>query len=269
MYLVFDIGGTKMRVAYSSDGNNFDEPLIVSTPQDVNEGMSVFRELVSRAAAGRVVHKVIGGVPGPLDPMRSKLLAAPHLSGWVKYPIKDALSAICKTEVLLENDAALVALGEASVGAGKGHRIVAYITVSTGVGGCRIVGGRIDENALGFEIGHQIIHTNGPVYLEDLISGAALEREHGKRVTEISDKLVFDKAAEYLAYGINNLIVHWSPNVVVIGGFLAHIIPLDLVRAHINRVVRIFPIKPPIERTVLGDTGGLHGALAYAKYIAI
>jgi glucokinase len=52
-------------------------------------------------------------------------------------------------------------LGEAVFGAGKGREIVVYMTISTGVGGARIVGGKIDASAMGFEPGHQIIDACG------------------------------------------------------------------------------------------------------------
>ena len=39
----FDIGGTKMRIALSRDGVSFDTPVIVSTPKDFEEGMTVLK----------------------------------------------------------------------------------------------------------------------------------------------------------------------------------------------------------------------------------
>jgi len=75
--------------------------------------------------------------------------------------------------VFIENDASIVGLGEAVSGAGMGEEIVVYITVSTGVGGTRIVSGEIDEHAYGFEPGHELINMQDS--LEDLVSGTAVE----------------------------------------------------------------------------------------------
>ena len=75
----------------------------------------------------------------------------------------------------IANDTAVVGLGEAHRGAGIGYNIVTYITVSTGVGGTRIVDGRIDRRIYGFEPGHQTIDIDNSVWegsasgqLEDL-----------------------------------------------------------------------------------------------------
>jgi len=94
------------------------------------------------------------------------------------------LEEILEVPVFLRNDTAIVGLGEAHAGAGKGHEIVVYITVSTGVGGVRIIKGEIAKNQFGFEIGHQIIDLDGsvcpscekPVDLENMISGRATEQ---------------------------------------------------------------------------------------------
>ena len=39
MFLVFDIGGTNMRLAVSRDGKNIEEPKILKTPKDFDEGI--------------------------------------------------------------------------------------------------------------------------------------------------------------------------------------------------------------------------------------
>ena len=44
MYILFDIGGTKMRLAASKDLNTFSEPVIVPTPSDFDKGIRVFKE---------------------------------------------------------------------------------------------------------------------------------------------------------------------------------------------------------------------------------
>jgi predicted NBD/HSP70 family sugar kinase len=44
MYLLFDIGGTNMRLAISKDGKNIGKIKIVPTPQDFIKGMKLFEE---------------------------------------------------------------------------------------------------------------------------------------------------------------------------------------------------------------------------------
>jgi predicted NBD/HSP70 family sugar kinase len=158
-----------------------------------------------------------------------------------------------------------------------GHEIVAYITVSTGVGGVRIVREQIDVSRMGFEPGHQIIDADGTLCkstvcglgldLEGAVSGTAISGRYGKKPYEITDEAFWDEMARVLAFGLNNTIVHWSPDIVVIGGSMMNKIgiPIERVRAYLKGVLHIFPELPAIEHSALADIGGLHGALAYVK----
>ena len=283
MYLLFDIGGTKMRLAISKDGKSFNEPKIVPTPKDFKEGVSVFKKLASELAGKEKIEAAGGGIAGPLDKNRSQLVNSPNIPGWIKKPIKEEFSKAIGAKIYIENDADVVGLGEAVFGAGKGYHIVAYLTISTGVGGGRIVGGRIDENALGFEPGHQIIacpdlsraesrepevvmcpSCNAPGHLEGYISGTAIEKKYGKKPYDITDDKIWDETARFLAIGLNNTIVHWSPDIVVLGGSMMKKIgiPVERVRYHLKNILAIFPELPKIEKATLKDVGGLYGAMA-------
>ncbi|MEK7090785.1 MAG: ROK family protein, partial [Patescibacteria group bacterium] len=161
-------------------------------------------------------------------------------------------------------------LSEAVRGAGNGKEIVAYITVGTGVGGARIVNGAIDANAMGFEPAYQIIDADGTMIpghrrLGRYISGAALEERYGTAPAEIKDPAIQEKLSLWLAIGLNNMIVHWSPDVVVLGGPVMNIIPIKRVRFHLQKTLKSFMQPPPVKGALLGDTGGLYGALVYLK----
>ena len=272
-YLLFDIGGTKTRLAVSSDRKSFGEPKIVPTPKNFNEAIALFQKVASELRGSEKITAAAGGIAGPLDKEKAKLVNSPNLPDWVQKALKEELQKAIDAPVYLENDAAIVALGEAIYGAGRGEEIVAYITVSTGVGGARIVDGRIDKNAMGFEPGHQIIDPAGalcpicnkPGHLEGYVSGTALEKRYKTKPHEITDPKVWDEIAKWLAYGLNNVIVHWSPDIVVLGGSMIVRdpgIPIDRVRFYLKENLRIFPEPPPIEKATLSDLGGLYGALA-------
>lgn len=277
MYLLFDIGGTNMRIALSKDGVSFEEPTIVPTPKDFDAGMRTFAETAKILAGGNTIKAAAGGVAGALSRDRKTLLNAPHLKGWNGKPLSQALSQALGAPVHLENDTAIVGLGEATAGAGKGYGIIAYITVSTGVGGVRIVDGKIDRGAMGFEPGHQIIDAGGALRsasvggfghdLEGIVSGTAITERYGKKPYELTDAAFWDEMARLLAFGLNNTIVHWSPDAVVIGGSMMKKvgIPVDRVEAHLRGILHIFPELPVIKKAELGDIGGLHGAIAYVK----
>jgi predicted NBD/HSP70 family sugar kinase len=186
-------------------------------------------------------------------------------------------------ETYIENDTAMVGLGEAAYGAGKDFDIVAYLTISTGVGGARIVGRRIDANVFGFEPGHQIIDADGTMcpdcrafeddrglgHLEAHISGSAIEKRFGKHPSEIDDEKVWDDLARYLAYGLNNTIVHWSPEVVVLGGGMMKStgIKIERIDHYLEDILKIFPERPLLKLAELGDVGGLFGGLSYIKQL--
>ncbi len=275
MYILFDIGGTNMRVALSRDGETFGEPKIIPTPKDFDAGMLALKNLSTELTGGEKVRAAAGGIAGTLSRDRTKFLNGPHLQGWNAKPIKAALESAFGAPTFVENDTAIVGLGEAVAGAGKGHAICAYMTVSTGVGGVRIVNERIDVSAMGFEPGHQIIDAGGLLRqtsvggqgldLEGYISGTSITERYGKKPYEITDEAFWDEMARLLAYGLNNTIVHWSPDVLVIGGSMMKKIgiPIERVRAHLKGILHIYPELPLIEHSALGDIGGLHGALAY------
>jgi glucokinase len=276
-YLLFDIGGTNMRLALSRDGETFGEPKIIPTPKDFDAGMLALKNLATELLLGEKADAAGGGIAGALSRDKTRLLNGPNLQGWNGKPIKLALESAFGCTTFIENDTAIVGLGEAVAGTGKGHEIVVYMTVSTGVGGVRIVRERIDVSAMGFEPGHQIIDADGTLCkstvcgfgldFESAISGTAITARYGKKPYEITDDAFWEEMARVLAYGLNNTIVHWSPDIVVIGGSMMKKIgiPVDRVRAHLKGILHIYPELPLIEHSALGDIGGLHGALHFVK----
>lgn len=265
-----------MRLAVSQNSKNFGEPKIVTTPKDFYSGMRLFEKVANELARGKKIKAIAGGIAGPLDRKKTKLVNSPNISGWINKPLKDTLRKIANTPVFLENDAAMVGLGEAVFGAGKGEKIVAYITVSTGVGGTRIVNGEIDQNTYGFEPGHQIIDPVGilcsvcgtPGRLEGYVSGMAFEHRYHKKPRKVTDPEVWEQEAKWLAYGLNNTIVHWSPDIVVLGGSMITKKPgisIKRVHHHLKKILLIFPELPRLAKAELGDVGGFYGALVLLK----
>jgi glucokinase len=256
MFILFDIGGTKMRIAASKNGRVFGKPIILSTPKKYKDGIRVLKNSVKSFAGKEKIKAISGGVP----------FHSPALPDWFGNSLKKDLEKYFFAPVYIENDSALVGLGEAVYGAGKGEKIVAYITVSTGVGGVRIVDGHIDRKAIGFEIGKQII--DAPKTLEQIISGSAIQKRFRKKPYEVRDKKVWDELAKRLAYGLNNVIVHWSPDIIVVGGPMVvgnPKIPLQKAIKHLKKIFTAFPKIPKIKEAKLKDFGGLYGAMEFLK----
>lgn len=260
MYFVFDIGGTHLRCAVSQGGETLDEERKFETPLSYREGIDLLRRSAQEMVKGGSFSAVAGGIAGVRDP-DTKIFYHSRRPDWegkdIAKDIAESLGAPC----VLENDAALAGLAEAAFGAGKGFPIVAYLTVSTGVGGARIADKRIDRNVFGFEPGHQIVHEGRT--LEEWVSGSAFQKRFGKPAEEAGET-EWEEVATLFSYGLTNTIVHWSPHAVVLGG------PLILKNKHMffERVIKktadsmtIFPRLPLFKKAELEDRAGLLGAL--------
>lgn len=261
MFLLFDVGGTKTRVAVSKDGKNIESFEIFSTPSDFEEGISLIEKTAKKLSRGEKIDDIVGGITGMFNKEKSKLIFAPNLSDWVEKPIKEKLSDIFSASVSLENDAALAGLGEAVYGAGAGYEIAAYLTISTGVGGVRIVNKKIDQGVFGFEPGHQIVDAGGKD-LEFYVSGSGINKRFGKKSNEIDDENVWEDVIKYLTYGINNTVAYWSPEIIILGGGIMQNkhISIDKIKTRFKEVSKL-PL-PEIKLASLGDQNGIYGALA-------
>jgi predicted NBD/HSP70 family sugar kinase len=260
MYLLFDIGGTKSRFALSRDGKSFDEPLMIDTPSHYTEGILAFDDAIKKVTGGKKIDKAIGGFPGTI--VDKKVFRSPNLPDYEGKLLGYELERICGVEPIIENDADLATLGEAVYGAGKGYSVVAYVTVSTGIGGGLVVDGKIQKKKYGFEPGHQIINYKTREVLHDLISGTALSKKYNKPAKEIKEPEIYESISEILGVALTNTIVHWSPDVLVMGGSITKDIDLVEVEEQVRLNMRIFPDIPMIKRAELGAYNGVWGALA-------
>ena len=273
MYIIFDIGGTNTRVASSLDLKSYSEPIKFKTPLSYEEGINLLIQSIKDLANGAKILGLAGGIRGPLNKEKTGITNEVILTDWINKEITTTLSNYFDAPAFLENDSAIVGLGETVYGAGVGHKIVAYHTISTGVGGARYVDGKLDVASVGFEPGHQILDLDCTILgkdikptLENLVSGKALERSRGCKPYEIpqSDP-VWDQLASYLAIGLRNTILYWSPDAIVIGGSMMvgdPRIPRELVIEYTEKSLDGFVPCPPILDATLKDEGGLYGAMA-------
>ena len=246
-----------MRIGVSSNGDTIDSHKKIPTPKEFNQGIQTLKQIADELSNEKITG-IAGGIAGPLDKDKTMLVSSPHINGWVQKPLKSELERIFGCRVILENDTVLGGIGEAVKGAGVNKKVVAYIAIGTGVGGKRIVDGRISVEDSNFEPGHQIIVINGNPckcggkgHLEVYVAGAY----HDRFLTN------WDEVAKYLAIGLNNTIVHWSPDIVVLGGSVMKSIPLDKVKTCLKESLTIFPAPPELALATLGDESGLIGAL--------
>lgn len=286
MYLFFDVGATNTRFGYSNDGKKISSLAISKTARYFDDFVADLDSFLKKNEK-KNPEIIIGGCPGNIDEVNKVIKISRNLPNWVGKPVGEILSREFKAKVILKNDSALAGLGEAVYGAGRGFNIVAYLTISTGVGGARIVNSRIDKNTYGFEPGYQIIDIDGSVdarflsrkesygnsygYLQRLISGKDLFEKFGDLPENIKEKKIWNEIIKYLSAGVINTIVYWSPEVVVIGGGLtkSNFFDLGKVINNLEEMNKIFLKLPEIKKSELGDFAGLYGALHLIKSLKI
>ena len=275
-YAVFDIGGTKTRVALTEDFETFTDSVSFSTPKSFAPGIQALIEAITNLNHKTPLKGIAGGIRGVLMEDKSGISGDGILSDWVDQSITDALTSEFNVPAFLENDTAVAGLGEAVYGAGKGMDIIAFHTISTGVGGVKIEQGQIDMATSGFEPGHQVLDIDRTILgedvtptLENLVSGTGLENRLGMKPKDIPQSdMVWDELAGYLAQGLRNTILYWSPEVIVLGGSMIlgdPKIELDAIRKHTVDVLDGFVDCPFITTATLKDEAGLYGAMAYLQ----
>ena len=126
-------------------------------PEDEAGGILRQIETIGRGLIDRYRPAAVGiGFGGPVDAEEGRTIASHQVEGWADF----ALAAWCRETfglpAAVANDADAAGLAEALFGAGRGHRVVFYITVGSGIGGALVIDGRDYGGGCGIasEIGH-------------------------------------------------------------------------------------------------------------------
>ena len=159
MFLGIEIGGTKLQLAVGAgDGTPLVELRRADVrPEDQAGGILRQIETIGRELIERHRPTAIGiGFGGPVDAGEGRTITSHQVEGWNDF----ALAAWCRETfglpAAISNDADAAGLAEALFGAGRGHRVIFYITVGSGIGGALIIDGRVYGGGSGIasEIGH-------------------------------------------------------------------------------------------------------------------
>lgn len=262
--LSVDLGGTKIRSAIVlANGKimSFKNYLTQAEkgPEKVTERIitAINDIMVRTELTTSDLHGVVIASAGILDVKNGIVTASPSLPGWHNIALRHILHEKLGINIHLINDASAAALGEHRFGVGQGSNNLVYLTVSTGIGGGIIIGGKlyIGTDGCAGELGHMIIEAGGPQCncgnlgcLEVLASGTAIAKEAQRRIlqgersaimeftkggvdsitsetvalaAEQGDALaceIVNKAAYYLGVGIANVVNIFNPEMVIIGG---------------------------------------------------
>ncbi len=125
--------------------------------------------------------------PGPVDPWSGVVHDPPNLGpDFHEIPLAESMEKALGLPAYLDRDTNVAALGENAFGAAKGHDDFLYITVSTGIGGAVVTGGKLLHGPDGTagELGHVPVDFDGPRcgcggigHLEAIAAGVALARD--------------------------------------------------------------------------------------------
>lgn len=262
MVLVFDLGGTNIRMALSENGE-IGEITHLATDRSTG-GFAKFLGSLQELAKGHNISAIAGGMPGQLQGEDGNFQVATNLPEWRGLPVLKMIKELFDVPVYITNDVEMCGLGEAQYGAGIRDGVMAYYTVSTGVNGVRLVDGAVDPTIRHYELGKQIVDHEGgkPQELEPLISGAALEREMHQKPKSIEDAKVWDREERYLAAALYNTALYWNPQRIVLGGSMMRDIRIKDVAAEMVKLPNVFEAWPELVAASLGDEAGVRGCVA-------
>lgn len=258
-----DLGGTNTKIGILDDEGHIIESTSIKT--DSLKGMKdtftrIWEAIVDLSEKNGVKPEGIGmGIPGPVID-QSVVSFFANFPWEVNIDCAKVMEEITGLPTKLDNDANVIALGEAKYGAGKGYESSITIALGTGVGGGIYIGGRLISGftGAGGEVGHMKIVKDGKLCgcgqkgcFEAYASATAIIREATSRLivnktnavyemidgdlSKLEAKHVFDAAkdgdefaldivdyeAEYLAMGIGNILNIINPKAVILGGGVA------------------------------------------------
>jgi len=170
--LALDIGGTKLAAAVVDDTGRILGRGRVPSPTGTDPEQ-LYEALVACAAAAMRGADVVPGDLAGIGVAAAGPMVWPagdvsplNMPAWRGFPLRKRLAGEFESDrVLIHNDAVGLAVGEHWKGAGSGTANLLGITVSTGVGGGLILGGRLYHGASGNagHIGHVVVEPDGPV----------------------------------------------------------------------------------------------------------
>lgn len=163
-----DLGGTNVRVALGDDEGRILAKFSERTektkgPEGISEQIArIIRCLEKKEAKTGEIMGIGIGSAGPLDLNRGGLMKPTNIP-YDFIPLVEPLEDTFHLPTYLLNDCSTAVMGEKFFGAGKKHENLAYITLSTGIGGGIYVDGHLligkDGNAT--EVGHFTIDYEG------------------------------------------------------------------------------------------------------------
>ncbi len=284
-----DIGGTKIQAVTLDASDTVVHEVRIATPLSYDAILAAVAALVAQAGDGTVGI----GAPGSSSPVTG-LWRNANIVACNGRPFHADLQQAIGREIRSGNDANCFALSEAAHGAGRGHGIVAFLTIGTGLGGGLVIDGRLITGAHGeaAEFGH-----TGLPWLEDedlpprdcycgkrgcveaYVSGTGLAKDHqlatGDTLTgpaiidaarrgEPQARAALARLQRRLARTCANILNMVDPDIFVLGGGMSALPELveelpPLIAQHSFSGTA----RPEVVRALLSDSGARGAALLW------
>jgi glucokinase len=279
-----DIGGTNVRAGIvARDGRIISKAMMrVGKVATAGEMVALMGDLVAnlqQPKQGDIVG--IGcGMPGIMDSGHGVIGHSPNFPEWKEVPFKSMIEKQFGTEVLLDNDANMCAVGEHRWGAAKKWDDFIMITLGTGLGGGIIVDGGIVQGMRGYagEVGHMVIEREGwpcgcgshGCWEQYASSHFFKRRGLGGHEAEAmakkgnrAAKEIWREFGQNVGIGINNLMNNFGITNFVVGGGLARAMPLFQRAMKAEIKTRAYPqnyAKFKVKQSTLIDDAGVLGS---------
>ncbi len=162
-----DLGGTAIKYALATESGKIlqdgNRPSYSQSDKKsiLNQIITAIHEMQKHAQNEGVSAEVVGiGTPGNVDIETGVLMGStPNFRDWRDVNISEEVQSQVNLPVFVDNDANVMALGEARFGTGRGYKNLICITIGTGIGGGIMIDGSIYRGVAcaGAELGHSII----------------------------------------------------------------------------------------------------------------
>jgi len=170
-FLAIDLGGTKTSVSIGNKSghlyavNRFPTEATTSPDRWLERLTGIVEQTFQEASLSQSDLKSVGlAVPGPMNVATGMVTAPPNMPAWRNVPVKSWVESRFGLPVSINNDANAAALAEYYFGEFKNTPDLVYLTMSTGIGGGIVSGGRLLQGAndLAGEVGHIVLDPQGP-----------------------------------------------------------------------------------------------------------
>jgi predicted NBD/HSP70 family sugar kinase len=285
-----DLGGSQLRMAIANlacvvVAEDSEETRPEGGISVVDQIVALVRRLARRSGiAAEAIRIVVLGTPGVLNDQRGSIDLAPNIPDFDRMDVVGSLRERLKTDVVVENDVNVGAIGERWLGQAKGIDTFAYVALGTGLGMGMVSGGQLIRGAHGAAGEIANLPIGGDPFdpanrdhgtLEAMVGAHGIARRYenaggrpGLTVREIFDRLeidpvarsVIEETARLLALAVVSIVATFDPERVVVGGSIGS--RPEIVDGIRSTLPSLISTPVVVEASALGNRSGIAGALA-------